>query len=332
MPVYICHKFEDVGIYSLVCLALDSADVHRWNPLEMSHGESIAGQLRGAIHACEVCVFIATRRSIESPWCQAELGAFWGAGKKVLVFIGDPDLSDNMLPPQFRGDLKVTNAQELIVAATAAMDKSSIAEEDLIASAEILILNDRAHLYQKTAEVLRLAKRKFLDTTWGPIAPEPDKRQAAALAEYLKERNRARDRGVECHELFAGNGRQSRIAAATNECKKGNFLIKVIDPDFVLPYMPDIAVADTEHIIISNVGSTIAGKFKYVYVRSEGLAQVFHDWYMECWNSLKGKIIGTREDVQRVESSEGASPDPSMQVELDTPKLKRSRKSRRPRP
>lgn len=150
-------------------------------------------------------------------------------------------------------------------------------------SAEITILNDRTHLYKKTAEILRGTKRNFLDTTWGPIARTPSEPQAIALNEYLTERDRARERGVECHELFTGHGRNGRIAAAKKECEKDNLLIKIIDSNVVLPYMPDIAIADTEHVIISNVGATQAGRYRYVYVRSEGLAQLFNDWYWECW-------------------------------------------------
>ena len=103
-----------------MCLALDSAlsaeEISRWDPRTMSAGDSLAGQLRHAIDVCDVCVSIATRRSTESPWCQAELGAFWGAGKRVLLYIADPDLTDAILPPQFKGDLKVSNAQDLIKA------------------------------------------------------------------------------------------------------------------------------------------------------------------------------------------------------------------------
>lgn len=114
MPVFVSHSFKDAAVYSTLCLALDAAGVDRWDPETMAGGESLADQLRSAINACEVCVSIATRRSIESPWCLAELGAFWGAGKRVLLFLVDPDLSDAVLPPQFKGNLRSHTAQELI--------------------------------------------------------------------------------------------------------------------------------------------------------------------------------------------------------------------------
>jgi hypothetical protein len=80
----------------------------------MSLGGSLSEQLRQAISDCGQCVFIATRRSIESQWCLAELGAFWGAGKTVILFLADPDLEEGALPPQFRGNLMANDAHRLI--------------------------------------------------------------------------------------------------------------------------------------------------------------------------------------------------------------------------
>lgn len=119
MPVFISHSFSDTAIYSVVCMALDKNGVQRWDPITMSAGESLADQLRKAINACEVCVFIATRRSLESAWCLAELGAFWGAAKKVLLFVADPDLTESAFPPQFKGTLRVGTAEDLIKAIVA---------------------------------------------------------------------------------------------------------------------------------------------------------------------------------------------------------------------
>jgi len=116
MPVFISHSFKDEAIYSAICLALDGAHVDRWDPATMSPGDSLADQLRGAIQGCEVCIFLATRSSIESPWCLAEVGAFWGSGKTVIIFLADPDLTDSILPPQFKGNLMARTAHKLIEA------------------------------------------------------------------------------------------------------------------------------------------------------------------------------------------------------------------------
>lgn len=116
MLVFISHSNQDSAIYSTLCLALNGAGVERWDPSTLSPGEMLAEQLREAIRRCEVCVFIATRQSISSRWCLAELGAFWGAGKRILLFKGDSSLSDSDLPPQFNGSLWTNDAPALISA------------------------------------------------------------------------------------------------------------------------------------------------------------------------------------------------------------------------
>lgn len=116
MPVFVSHSHKDQAVYSAICLALESAGIHRWDVSDMSLGDSLSGQLKCAINDCGQCVFIATRRSIESQWCLAELGAFWGAGKTVILFLADPDLEEAVLPPQFRGNLMANDARRLIAA------------------------------------------------------------------------------------------------------------------------------------------------------------------------------------------------------------------------
>jgi hypothetical protein len=130
MPAFISHSFKDEAIYSAICLALDGAHVNRWDPKTMSPGDSLADQLRQAILDCELCIFLATRSAIASPWCLAEVGAFWGSGKTVLVFLADPELTDSILPPQFKGNLMVKNAYELIRAATIAMENRKVTGGD----------------------------------------------------------------------------------------------------------------------------------------------------------------------------------------------------------
>ena len=114
MKVFISHAKKDLGIYSALCLALDNVEnVDRWKE-NLSPGNQLSDQLREAIWECHVCVFIVTRASIKSQWCLAELGAFWGASKKVFLFLGHSKLSDSDLPKQFRGSYSTNDANELI--------------------------------------------------------------------------------------------------------------------------------------------------------------------------------------------------------------------------
>jgi hypothetical protein len=131
VPAFISYSSKDEAMYSMLCMALDAAGIPRWDTTSMALGESLADQLRSAIGHCEACVFIATRRSIESPWCLAELGAFWGAGKRVILFMADPDLAEATLPPQFKGSLRADNGRSLLESLERAITDAQLVQADL---------------------------------------------------------------------------------------------------------------------------------------------------------------------------------------------------------
>lgn len=81
---------------------------------QMIAGPMLADQLRRGIEDCDICVFVATELAIESKWCLAEVGAFWGAGKPVIVFQDNTNLGDRDIPPQLQGCLKATNTSQVI--------------------------------------------------------------------------------------------------------------------------------------------------------------------------------------------------------------------------
>src|SRR5215210_7213881 len=103
MPVFISHSFEDKPEFDNIADALEQKGVEFWKPESLRAGASLSEQLRQSILEAEVCVFVATRRSVQSSWCGAELGAFWGAGKPVLIYIAEATLPEQELPKQFHG-------------------------------------------------------------------------------------------------------------------------------------------------------------------------------------------------------------------------------------
>jgi CheY-like chemotaxis protein len=42
---------------------------------------------------------------VDSSWCGAELGAFWGAGKPIIVYLAEASLKDSDLPQIVQGDV-----------------------------------------------------------------------------------------------------------------------------------------------------------------------------------------------------------------------------------
>lgn len=103
MTAFISHSFENKPEFDNIADALRQAEVPYWNPNEVQPGSSLRDQLRTSVDECSVCIFIATHRAVQSSWCGAELGAFWGAGKPILVYISDSSLKEDDLPPIVHG-------------------------------------------------------------------------------------------------------------------------------------------------------------------------------------------------------------------------------------
>ncbi len=112
--VFISHCHEDKAVFSSLCLAFDGSGIDHWDTNSMAAGDALADRLSSAIAQCGICVFVATERSLKSSWCMAELGAFWGSGKKVILYVADPDIGGNDLPPQFRGTLSTSDTAKVM--------------------------------------------------------------------------------------------------------------------------------------------------------------------------------------------------------------------------
>jgi hypothetical protein len=110
--IFISYSLKDEAPFSSLCIALESANLPYWKQ-KLKAGTSLKDQLRDAISKCDVCIFIATRSSVTSQWCLNEIGAFWGAGKRIILFSANPDI-ENKLPPLFKGDYWTCDAREVI--------------------------------------------------------------------------------------------------------------------------------------------------------------------------------------------------------------------------
>src|SRR5262245_22402502 len=105
MPVYISHSFKNKPEFENLVGALTRENVPYWNPADIRSGVSLRERLRSAVAQCEVCIFIATHQAADSGWCSAEMGAFWGAGKPVIVYLADSSLAEKGLPEVVQGDV-----------------------------------------------------------------------------------------------------------------------------------------------------------------------------------------------------------------------------------
>jgi TIR domain len=145
MNIFVSHSQQDEAAYSTFCLTLDGLGIKRWDPAKMAVGQSLADQLREAIRVCEACVFLATKRSVDSKWCMAELGAFWGTGKHVMIFLADPEITEAQLPVQFRDNLSTRDARRVLesIQALSATGPDDILTPDLVLLLRYLERDDR---------------------------------------------------------------------------------------------------------------------------------------------------------------------------------------------
>jgi hypothetical protein len=101
--VFICYSKSDEMASKNVCTLVNEIDGVEAFYDTVFGGDSIPDTLREIVSDCDICVFIQTQNSRASPWCAAELGAFWGAGKAIIPYkpLDEPPTANdsrNLLP------------------------------------------------------------------------------------------------------------------------------------------------------------------------------------------------------------------------------------------
>lgn len=119
MTVFISHSFDDKPEFDNIADALDQAGIDYWKPGSMKAGTMLSDQLRQSIAESDLCIFVATRHSVASAWCGAELGAFWGSGKPVIIYVAEASLPEDDLPKQFKGHLVERRIARVVAAVRA---------------------------------------------------------------------------------------------------------------------------------------------------------------------------------------------------------------------
>jgi len=283
MKVFISKSDKDEAIYSTLCVALDSQHVERWDTETMTVGNSLSEQLLNAIKECRLCVFIATRRSIESQWCLAELGAFWGAGKTVIIFLADPDLAETVLPPQLRGNLIASNADRLITAIRDAEQRESTAPYGQNETTVCRRIRNREELYIQCLELIRSC-RCIRDTTWGKRARELSPKEKKARDEYRLIIEQALDENKEYMELLTSEGRDEYLLESEKLAEKHtHYQCRVLQVDISDFAMLDMMIGDNRHMMFSHIAAEEPHDVQYLYVESEDLVSLFRQYYSDIW-------------------------------------------------
>jgi hypothetical protein len=127
MRVFISHASEDKAKCDKVRQALEDAQLSPWTAQEILAGERLRESLRTAIERSDVCVFIATANSVGSGWCLAETGAFWGAGKPVVVYVADDALPNGQVPALFEDYKWAASVREIVESVARLPETSALA-------------------------------------------------------------------------------------------------------------------------------------------------------------------------------------------------------------
>ena len=128
MKLFVSYSFKDSPTLDDLSQLIAAQGIPCFSTSELVAGGSLADQLRDTIAECAVCIFIATHNSVKSAWCSAELGAFWGAGKHVVIYVADSSLKETQLPKQFSGHLLERNMHKAVEAARVRLESSHVDE------------------------------------------------------------------------------------------------------------------------------------------------------------------------------------------------------------
>ena len=302
MRVFVSHNTRDKAIYSTLCMALDAKKVPRWECTLIAGGDSLETQLRLAIEDCSICIFIATRQSIESPWCLAELGAFWGAQKRIIVFLADPTIEESALPPQLRGSLYVDDVNQLL--RDLHNIGSSIEEAETRNQVEVRRIRFRHELYDVAAQIV-VRSDTIRDTTWGRRAKPMSKREKTAYEAYRDAIKTALAENKNYHELLSAEGREEFLSQSV-ELKDShpNYVCRVLNIDISKFSMIDMLIGGECDVILSHVAASDNDDYQYLHVRSSELVTFLRKFYSEAPGTSRKSF---QDSFQAVARSEGKS-------------------------
>lgn len=219
MKAFISYSFKDKEKFENLCYILEGRNIPFWNTDEIAVGEQLRAKLREAVTKCPVCVFLATKNSLKSGWCLSEVGAFWGAGKPVIVFLDDNDLGDDDLPKQLQGDKWARGVKEVVASLKIYIDKALQAESER-RSPLVEYNRDSIALYAIKAKAMRTATSDVW--MFGAVMHHTMSNFTSVIIEQIKA-------GIEYNVLISDpTGEKFEMSACSFGQKKGELEIESI--------------------------------------------------------------------------------------------------------
>ena len=99
MQVFISHSHKNIDVYQQVCRELEKEGISYWNGVTYACLKDLNDQIKDAINNSDICVFIATKDSVESKYCHAETSYFWATeGKRLIVYTPSHSFNSTEIP------------------------------------------------------------------------------------------------------------------------------------------------------------------------------------------------------------------------------------------
>lgn len=155
--VFISYPSESVIEVQKIVDKLEKDGIEVWfDKANRFVGEMISDVILAAIQEAVCCVYILNEHSATSAWCHAEVGVFWGNGKRIIVHPIEPKAP----VPEFLAGRRFANTYKEMLESIKDIMNQSVSEKDhpLIRSAVLntfKITSDDDKRDKRQAEIIR---------------------------------------------------------------------------------------------------------------------------------------------------------------------------------
>lgn len=111
--VFISYPSQSVDKMRELAERLEKKNFYRiWrDDKHIQPGDIISNQLKNGFRESDCCVLVLSKHTEKSAWCMQEVGAFWGAGKPIIVYLTDRSVR----PPALFAGMKLANTLDEVV-------------------------------------------------------------------------------------------------------------------------------------------------------------------------------------------------------------------------
>jgi hypothetical protein len=113
--VFISYPSQSKDVLALLKSYLQANGVNSiWiDKDKIQAGDNISERIKAGVRESACCILLLNKYSLDSAWCMAEVGAFWGANKSIIVYPIEPRCE----VPAYLAGISIANNPEDVVKA-----------------------------------------------------------------------------------------------------------------------------------------------------------------------------------------------------------------------